>query len=166
MWDWTPKLFAATLLAALLACSGGTGGLEGAVEAPGSSLSNQAGPVERPPVTVDSGPQDGCPRLCKDPSQFPSPEEIPAVCREVYEDPRDLCGLKLPRFEGFPEAEGTIPQREIPEVDCSNYLQVGEGYHPEGVPPLCKDAYESWWFRTQLRRPTLREPELLLPTLP
>ncbi|MCC6272129.1 MAG: hypothetical protein IT572_01565 [Deltaproteobacteria bacterium] len=169
MRDRALQLFATIFAAGLLACSGsgGTGALEGAVEAPGSSLSNQAGPVERPPVTVDSGPQGGCPQVCKDPAAFPSSDDIPDVCRELWEDPRDLCGINLPRYEPAQNPQYTppdLPQVLRPQVDCSEYLVADGGYHPEAVPSLCREAYERWWFRTQLREvPELRQPELGLP---
>lgn len=174
MREWALQLFAAICTTALLACSGstGTGALEGTVEAPGSSLSNQAGPVERPPVTVDSGPQDGCPQACKDPAAFPSSDDIPDLCRELWEDPRDLCGIHLPRYEPAQNPQYTppnLPQVVRPEVDCSGYLVAEGGYHPEAVPSLCREAYEGWWFRTQLREvsePRQPEPGLPIRSLP
>ncbi len=128
-------------LFALLACSGGSGAPEAALGGPpGNSLSHQAGPVERPPVTVDSGPQESCRDYVLHPEEF-EPEEVPEICKTAYEN--------APRpFERPPV---NIPERVIPVIEGPAVNEpAGEGVDLRRVETL-ED------FENRLGRPTLRQ---------
>jgi hypothetical protein len=111
-----------------LACTGGSGGAAAVDEAP-SGLSNQAGPVERPPVTVDSGPQESCVEYVQYAEDY-EPEEVPELCKSAYENAPKAF---------HPQDPPELPQRVIPVIEGpavvnTNYDVIIQ--NPQRVQPL------------------------------
>lgn len=148
----------AGLLLVLWNCSGAApAGPEGGAVGETGIFSNAAGPVERPTVMTDTGPQGGCPSYCRTAEAFEHPELTSEECKKLYDDPVDLCGIHRLLYER-PDQEVNIPQRVIQEIDCSEHFVEGKGYNPEAVPSLCREPYISWWNSTHTFNSTFTRP--------
>lgn len=102
---------------------------------------SQSGTPERPTVMVDSGPQESCPYYYPPETEGFQPDKVPEKCREAYAGWWNMNHYQIEA----PESEFKKVEPQGLEVDCSPYLTPSEGYQPEAVPPLCRQAYVDWW---------------------